>query len=483
MAVTESTSGVRSWTAWSSLVSQWAVVQLDTIGCVRWRPRPPRLSRPGQRPRPERTTSRSERSPTRRPGGGGYVLIRVGVATICSPLGEVGLLVEVDHVEVVAPSGRYSSQIARMLAIARCDRGQPDDEQLEDDRPVTRLARSPARSRRGRRRRGRRRGRMGLRRWSFPPALGREALGRMSRPTRTRSVFERSPMIFFTGSGSLRTSVGIARIWSPSASWGFFIRSTTSISYRPARCSSQIFFRLARAAMRLRRLAGDVEPQGHSSGFVRAAGSSAAWSSLWAVFRRASGLLRACSRPRGRRPSRAPGHRLAVVARAAGLVAPVFGRRRPCAPPPRRLKFGRAGASICASRVFRLPLQLRRLRSAPDRGSAPPRGLGFLGRAPSRVRTPSARGTTSMSSIPSAVSGTRGPGSSGAMPRDLRTYSAAVPLPAELDIADAATRCRSATRSRRRSASRRLAAGRQAGEQAGDLLGSSGSRTAGPAST
>ena len=55
-------------------------------------------------------------------------------------------------------------------------------------------------------------------------------------------------MIFRTGSGSLRTSVGTARIWSPLASCGFFSRSITSMRYWPARCSSQIFLRLAKAA-------------------------------------------------------------------------------------------------------------------------------------------------------------------------------------------------------------------------------------------
>ena len=35
---------------------------------------------------------------------------------------------------------------------------------------------------------------------------------RMSSPTSTRSVFDKSPMIFLTGSGSFRTRVGIARI-------------------------------------------------------------------------------------------------------------------------------------------------------------------------------------------------------------------------------------------------------------------------------
>src|ERR1700752_2677611 len=36
-------------------------------------------------------------------------------------------------------------------------------------------------------------------------------------PTNTRSVSERSPMIFLIGSGNFLTKVGIARIWSPLA--------------------------------------------------------------------------------------------------------------------------------------------------------------------------------------------------------------------------------------------------------------------------
>ena len=44
--------------------------------------------------------------------------------------------------------------------------------------------------------------------------------GRMSRPTSTRSLFNKSPMIFLIGSGRRRTSVGTARIWSPRASTG-----------------------------------------------------------------------------------------------------------------------------------------------------------------------------------------------------------------------------------------------------------------------
>src|SRR5688572_23194155 len=53
--------------------------------------------------------------------------------------------------------------------------------------------------------------------------------GRRSRPTSTRSVFDRSPMIFLMGVGSRRTNVGNARIWSPRPSAGLSIRSITSM--------------------------------------------------------------------------------------------------------------------------------------------------------------------------------------------------------------------------------------------------------------
>src|SRR5258708_38587221 len=55
-------------------------------------------------------------------------------------------------------------------------------------------------------------------------------------------------MILRIGSGSFRTSVGIARIWSFCASCGVFTRSITCNSYCPSRCSAQIFFRFASAA-------------------------------------------------------------------------------------------------------------------------------------------------------------------------------------------------------------------------------------------
>src|ERR1700730_1516953 len=49
------------------------------------------------------------------------------------------------------------------------------------------------------------------------------------------------------GWGRFRTSVGIARIWSPCASCGLSIRSITCKRYRPGKCSLQIFLRFAKA--------------------------------------------------------------------------------------------------------------------------------------------------------------------------------------------------------------------------------------------
>ena len=57
-----------------------------------------------------------------------------------------------------------------------------------------------------------------------------EDRGRKSSPTSVRSTSERSPMILRIGSGSLRTSVGMAMIWWSFARRGFCRRSTTSIS-------------------------------------------------------------------------------------------------------------------------------------------------------------------------------------------------------------------------------------------------------------
>ena len=72
-------------------------------------------------------------------------------------------------------------------------------------------------------------------------------LGFRLKPTSTLSLSERSPMILRMGAGRRRTSVGMARIWSVRASFGFWTRSITSIRYLPARCSSQNFLRLDRA--------------------------------------------------------------------------------------------------------------------------------------------------------------------------------------------------------------------------------------------
>src|SRR5579883_636728 len=72
-----------------------------------------------------------------------------------------------------------------------------------------------------------------------------------SRPTSIRSKLLRSPMIRRSGSGTLRTRVGMATIWSSLARRGFSSRSTTSISYRPGIRSSQNRSRFSRAATHL----------------------------------------------------------------------------------------------------------------------------------------------------------------------------------------------------------------------------------------
>ena len=56
-------------------------------------------------------------------------------------------------------------------------------------------------------------------------------------------------MILRMGLGSFRTRVGMAKISSRRASSGFSSRSTTSIWYRPLRCSAQILLRFVSAAL------------------------------------------------------------------------------------------------------------------------------------------------------------------------------------------------------------------------------------------
>src|SRR6185436_20434532 len=108
-------------------------------------------------------------------------------------LREGWLLVDVDDLQLVPPLEVLVADDPQVVHGARRSGGHAGDEQAEDVLPSHRLT-------------------------------------RRSSPTRTRSVFERSPMIFLIGSGSRRTSVGTARIWSPRASCGFCRRSIISIS-------------------------------------------------------------------------------------------------------------------------------------------------------------------------------------------------------------------------------------------------------------
>ena len=68
-------------------------------------------------------------------------------------------------------------------------------------------------------------------------------------------------MIRFSGAGSFRTRVGIARIWSPAASFGFTSRSMTSISYRPAQVLLADALEVGHGGKGLGRLPGHVKPQ------------------------------------------------------------------------------------------------------------------------------------------------------------------------------------------------------------------------------
>src|SRR5258705_2553406 len=61
-----------------------------------------------------------------------------------------------------------------------------------------------------------------------------------SSPSRTRAVFDMSPMTRRAGSGSSFTHVGAAMICSPAAPAGWSWRFTTPSWHRPAKCSSQI---------------------------------------------------------------------------------------------------------------------------------------------------------------------------------------------------------------------------------------------------
>ena len=67
-------------------------------------------------------------------------------------------------------------------------------------------------------------------------------------------------MIFFTGSGSFLTRVGMARIWSPWANWGFTSRSITSMLYCPLQVLRADLFQVVERGNRLGGLARDIQP-------------------------------------------------------------------------------------------------------------------------------------------------------------------------------------------------------------------------------
>ena len=103
-----------------------------------------------------------------------------------------------------------------------------------------------------------------------PRGPDRFAGGCRGRPEPSR-CWTGSPMIRLSGAGSLRTRVGIARIWSPAASFGFTSRSITSIVVAPGQMLlADAFGKIGQCRKRFRRgLAGHVEPQVVALGFRR----------------------------------------------------------------------------------------------------------------------------------------------------------------------------------------------------------------------
>ena len=68
-------------------------------------------------------------------------------------------------------------------------------------------------------------------------------------------------MIFLIGSGSRRTSVGTARIWSPRASCGFSQQIDDLDLVAALQVLLADLLQIGEGQDRLRRLPGDVEPQ------------------------------------------------------------------------------------------------------------------------------------------------------------------------------------------------------------------------------
>src|SRR3982750_4689405 len=100
-------------------------------------------------------------------------------------LGKMRLLVDIDHLQLEAALQALAADAAQVLNRALRARARTRDEEAK---PIASwLVRAcPA----------------------FPHSC--PALGRMSRPTSTFSVLERSPMIRLSGDGRRRTKVGIA---------------------------------------------------------------------------------------------------------------------------------------------------------------------------------------------------------------------------------------------------------------------------------
>ena len=87
------------------------------------------------------------------------------------------------------------------------------------------------------------------------------ARGCRSKPTSIRSELDRSPTILRSGSGSFRTSVGMARIWSSRASLRVFeqVDHLDAGTGPPGALAERV--QVAHRRDALRRLPGDIEPQ------------------------------------------------------------------------------------------------------------------------------------------------------------------------------------------------------------------------------
>ncbi len=141
---------------------------------------------------------------------------------------QLGLLIDVDHLQlVVILQLRFAELINTPDGLARSGSGSSHIESQE----IFSL---------GSGRQGPRKARVVVRTalLAFREVPVQSAAGCRSNPTSTCSVSERLPMMVRTGLGSLRTTVGVARIWSPLASQGCF----SKVDHRDAIAAFEVGF-------------------------------------------------------------------------------------------------------------------------------------------------------------------------------------------------------------------------------------------------